>query len=297
VRTPAQAYGHPDFVTDVPIQGPTDEGIRAADCWWTQNVLPKPPGNGQDGPRPSCVDCTGPIPTWANNPTAWGGGPRAYGGNGGNDCGNRWIREPVRRAGRYVAGFALDGTGDPAAALASDQQGWVNSALSMLNRRITATTGSSCASWQEPGTNLAAAVGCFQGWVNGNGKGSLRTDGVFDDDTLNALISVAEAHPDDFPTPYPDDADTTTTTAAALPNPPPAPAATVTVPAAAAATPPPPASPPPPAGSTMPEPPPMPVAEAKSKLRSLNTNEKIALGVASAIVAGGVIYTATRKKR
>src|SRR5262249_31799998 len=36
-QTPAQAYGSPDFVTDVPVQGPTDEGLRAQACWWVQN--------------------------------------------------------------------------------------------------------------------------------------------------------------------------------------------------------------------------------------------------------------------
>ena len=72
MRTPAQVSGRYDFVTDVPIQGPTDEGIRAADCWWTQNVLPQPSGNGSKsgapGPGPACSDCNGPIPRWVNRP-------------------------------------------------------------------------------------------------------------------------------------------------------------------------------------------------------------------------------------
>lgn len=55
--TPAQANPDvADFVTDVATQGPTDEGIRAADCWYVQHVLPA---------RPACVDCEGPIPKWA----------------------------------------------------------------------------------------------------------------------------------------------------------------------------------------------------------------------------------------
>ncbi|KKM19082.1 hypothetical protein LCGC14_1659220 [marine sediment metagenome] len=55
--TPAQANPDvADFVTDVATQGPTDEGIRAADCWYVQNVLPA---------QPACVDCKGPIPRWA----------------------------------------------------------------------------------------------------------------------------------------------------------------------------------------------------------------------------------------
>ena len=36
-----QAGTYADWVTDVPIQGPTDPGIRRADCWWKNNVLDK----------------------------------------------------------------------------------------------------------------------------------------------------------------------------------------------------------------------------------------------------------------
>lgn len=93
MRTPAQASGRYDFVTDVPVQGPTDEGIRAADCWWTQNVLPVA--------NPACSDCKGPIPQWARNPAGWSGGPVQYGGRG---CGSV---EPVWYRGGCVAGFSL----------------------------------------------------------------------------------------------------------------------------------------------------------------------------------------------
>jgi hypothetical protein len=283
--TPAQAYGHPDFVTDVPIQGPTDEGIRAADCWWTQNVLPVR--------KPACVDCRGPIPLWAKNPTAWNGGPPEYGGNGGPNCRG----EILVHNGRRVAGFALDGhdgvrgwsvaeyrdggslsaAGDPAATFTSDQQAWVVATLNSLNTNIGQSTGTSCTSWQDAGTNLAAAVGCFQFWANGNGKGSLRTDGVLDQDTLKLLVQTAQAHAGDFPTMFP--------TAPAVPEPPPAPAAPA-APVAPAA----PAAPPPP------EPPPVDNSGAVVEA-GMTKNAKLALGIASAIVVGGVVYTATRRRK
>jgi hypothetical protein len=57
--TPAQASGHPDFVTDVATQGPTDPGQREAACRWAQ-TLPT---------RPGCVDCTGPLPPWLRAPS------------------------------------------------------------------------------------------------------------------------------------------------------------------------------------------------------------------------------------
>ncbi len=248
--TPAQASGRYDFVEDVPIQGPTDPGMRAAACWWTQNVLPVK--------SPACVDCKGPVPLWAKNPTAWGGGWPQYGGNGGPNCGP----SPIRYGSRAVAGFALDAAGDPAATLASDQQTWVISALNNLNTQIGQATGTSCPGWQDAGTSFAAAVGCFQLWANFNRKGSLRTDGVLDQDTLTVLQAVAAAHPADFPTPFPAAAPAT------LPEPPPVTAATV---------------------------PPPPPVEKKGRFE-FSTGAKIALGVASAIAVGGVVYTATRKR-
>lgn len=283
-RTPAQVSGRYDFVTDVPIQGPTDEGMRAASCWWTQNVLPVK--------KPACVDCTGPIPKWANNPTSWGGGWPQYGGNGGPSCRGEF----VQHNGRRVAGFALDGAprgwsvedyrdagslaaaGDPAATLTSDQQAWVVSTLNTLNTNIGQRTGTSCPGWQDAGTSLAAAVGCFQLWANANGKGSLRSDGVLDQDTLKALITVAQAHASDFPTMYP-----TAPPASAPPEPPPQPATPAAAPAA-------------PVPAAPPEPPPVDVSGAVVKAH-MTKNAKIAIAAASAIAVGGIIYTATRRKR
>lgn len=289
MTTPARAYGHPDFVTDVPVQGPTDEGIRAADCWWTQNVLPQPRSAGGKGP--ACVDCHGPVPMWANNPTAWNGGPPEYGGNGGPNC----FGERLQHNGRYVAGFALDAAGDPAATLTGDQQGWVFSALAMLNRQITATTGTNCSSWQEPGANLAAAVGCFQSWANANGKGPVRSDGVLDEDTLCALIATTVAHAADFQTPFPDPSGQrcyggAAPSAPSTPSPAPATPAVPATPAAPVAS----------KAAAILEPPPVAAPGEKGlreKLSGLSLHEKIALGIASAVVVGGAVYTATRKKR
>lgn len=228
---------------------------------------------------------------WANNPTAWNGGPPEYGGNGGPNC----FGERLQHNGRYVAGFALDAAGDPAATLTGDQQGWVFSALAMLNRQITATTGTNCSSWQEPGANLAAAVGCFQSWANANGKGPVRSDGVLDEDTLCALIATTVAHAADFQTPFPDPSGQrcyggAAPSAPSTPSPAPATPAVPATPAAPVAS----------KAAAIPEPPPVAAPGEKGlreKLSGLSLHEKIALGIASAVVVGGAVYTATRKKR
>jgi hypothetical protein len=251
--TPAQAYGHPDFVTDVPVQGPTDPGIRAADCWWTQNVLPVK--------KPACADCNGPVPLWAKNPTAWGGGPSEYGGDGGGSC----SPSPVRYGSRIVAGFALDAAGDPAATVTSDQQAWVVATLGNLNTQIGQATGTACASWQDAGTNLAAAVGCFQGWYNANSGGSLRTDGVLDQDTLGALQATATAHAADFQTSFPTGSTQVTPAAPAAP-------AVPTTPA-------------------VPDTPPL-----KKHHDGWSKNGKIAAGIAGAIAVAGIVSTAVVSK-
>jgi hypothetical protein len=279
MRTPAQVSGRYDFVEDVPVQGPTDEGIRAADCWWTQNVLPVK--------SPACVDCKGPVPIWANNPSAWGGGPTEYGGDGGSSCVRGWGGDLVYRDGRQVAGFSLNASGDPASALASDQQGWVVSALVVLNQKILAANpGNSCQSWQDPSTNLAAAVGCFQIWYNANSGGSLRTDGVLDEDTLCALVATTTAHPQDFQTPFPDPSGQHCQGApinATAPVPAPAPA--TATPAAPAA----PASP----AAVAPIMATTPTVVPAPEKRKLSTGAMVGIGVASAVVVGGVIYAAT----
>jgi hypothetical protein len=251
--TPAQASGRYDFVTDVPVQGPTDEGIRAADCWWVQNRLP--------ANKTTCTDRrTGPVPMWANRPASWGGGWPEYGGNGGPNC----SPEQVRYGGCAARGFSLDGASDPAASVSSDQQAWVVSTLTNLNTQIGQATGTACASWQDPGANLAAAVGCFQSWYNYNANGQLRTDGVLDQDTLNAIQSTAAAHTSDFPTPYP--------------------AAATAAPAAPAPT--------TAATTTVPEPPPMPIEK-----KGLSRNAMIGIGVAGAAVLGTVVVVAVKGRK
>lgn len=194
--TPAQAYGHPKFVTDVPVQGPTDEGLRAADCIQQQR-LPAHPG---------CVDCGGVIPMWAQQAisTTRGQSAGAVAGFG----------ERLSFGGSGVLGFALEYVGDPEVwtKLTPDQQMWVTNTLNKLNDIIVKTTGAPCPTWG-PAINLAG--GCFQGWYNANYGASgasrkLRSDGVFDQDTLDALIMIANMRKADFPTPFPAGAVTAT---------------------------------------------------------------------------------------
>lgn len=181
MRTPAEASNQGNFVTDWPVQGPTDEGLRAADCWWAQNVLPA---------RSSCVDCEGPIPMWAR--TTGVGERLSFGGVG-------------------VRGFALEAPGDPEvwSSLSNSQQTWISETLAKLNELIIKATNTRCPSWAP---SIDRASFCFQAWFNGAGLGftkpdgsplTLRTDGVFDQDTLNALRTVAALNPKDFPTPFP----------------------------------------------------------------------------------------------
>jgi hypothetical protein len=181
--TPAQASGHPNFVDDWPVQGPTDPGTRAADCWWMQNVLPA---------HPACVDCKGPIPMWAQNKGLLG--------------------EQVSFGGRSALGFALAAITDYPEVwtqLTAPQQTWVMTTLNTLNGLIIKTTKTTCPTWAPA---IPAAAGCFQGWFNGaklgltNPDGSpvvLRTDGVFDQRTLDALRTTVAMNAKDFPTPFP----------------------------------------------------------------------------------------------
>lgn len=178
--TPAQASGHPNFVTDWPVQGPTDPGIREADCRFAQ-TLPTPQ-------NAACVDCKGPVPMWAQSKGLPG--------------------EQISFGGRGALGFALEAAGDPEvwSKLTSEQQTWVMNTLTKLNDMIVKATGTSCPTW---GPSIVAAGGCFQYWFNSMYVGSpgfpkpIRTDGVFDGETLQALITAALIHQTDFPTPFP----------------------------------------------------------------------------------------------
>jgi hypothetical protein len=191
--TPAEANPSvANFVTDHPVQGPTDEGLRAADCWWVQHVLPA---------RPACVDCKGPIPMWAQ---------RSLSVVRGESAG---IGEQISLGGRRVTGFGnivgIAAAGDPEiwTKLSPEQQTWIVTTLTKLNDLIVTATGTSCPTW---GPSITAAGGCFQSWYNANylpinpSAVQLRTDGVFDEDTLCALMLQAALNPPEFPAPFPD---------------------------------------------------------------------------------------------
>ncbi len=125
-----------------------------------------------------------------------------------------FIGEQIALGGRRARGFSLAAASDPAIwiTLSYNQQKWVSDTLAKLNDLIIKTTGTRCASWSAAITD---STRCFQNWFNASYKGAtamtsssgspivLRTDGVLDQDTLNALITVAGMNPKDFPTPYP----------------------------------------------------------------------------------------------
>ena len=211
--TPAQAaeimrqngtYG--DWVTDVPVQGPTDPGIRAAGCWWKENVLDK------------ATDHQGAmVPMWTQQSLCIGDRPcvRTAG-----------VGEAVHRGGVRVGALgqvpAVGPSPAPAPTKASAPPGiwsrlsdaeshWVASTLIQLNALIVKAGNAPCATWpadllKDDATAISkmpAAVGCFQGWFNTNVGGSLRTDGTLDERTACALVLVTGQHPADFTTPYP----------------------------------------------------------------------------------------------
>lgn len=184
------------------------------------------------------------------------------------------LGESVSFGGARARGFSLGGpplgalgaAGDPDVyeTLAANQQAWVQNALVTLNTMVTKATGTSCPTWAPA---VPQATGCFQAWYNANygatqGGKTLRTDGVVDLDTLNALQMIAGMHPSDFPTPYPQ-------TAAPLANP--------SVPTANPATP---SAP--------------PAAVAAAATSGLSTGEMFGIGLAGATVLGGIVYAATR---
>jgi hypothetical protein len=106
--------------------------------------------------------------------------------------------------GAGVPGLA--GVGDPEiySKLSTKQQQWVSETLARLNGLIVSTTGSTCPTWAPA---IPAATGCFQAWFNNINAGApikkLRTDGVFDQDTLDGLIVTTQIHSKDFPNAYP----------------------------------------------------------------------------------------------
>lgn len=121
------------------------------------------------------------------------------------------LGEQITFGGRGARGFALAAAGDPDvwATLGPNQQAWVTDALVKLNDLIVRTTKTTCPTWAP---SITAAGKCFQFWFNGAKVGLtkpngsplvLRTDGVFDQDTFDALRTVVGMNPKDFPTPFP----------------------------------------------------------------------------------------------
>lgn len=121
------------------------------------------------------------------------------------------IGERLSFGGRGALGFAIGKAGDPDAwtQLNAAQQTWVMNTLVKLDSLIRAQTKTSCSTF---GPSITAAGGCFQNWFNGAKLGLtgrdgapivLRTDGVFDQDSLDALRTVAALNPKDFTTPFP----------------------------------------------------------------------------------------------
>ena len=114
--------------------------------------------------------------------------------------------EAISFGGKGALGFALGADGDPSVweKLTTEQQAWVQATLVKLNDLVTKTTGTKCLTWAP---SIDKAGQCFQMWfdsVNANAPiKKLRTDGVFDRDTLDALIVTAQIHSNDFPTPFP----------------------------------------------------------------------------------------------
>ena len=121
------------------------------------------------------------------------------------------LGDQVSIGGRAMYGFGLGAPGSPPvwSTLTPDQQAWIVATLTKLNDLIYQSTNTKCATWAAPSTSsVAAATGCFQPWYNSMYVGSpgfvqLRTDGVFDADTLQALMTTALIHQTDFPTAYP----------------------------------------------------------------------------------------------
>lgn len=116
------------------------------------------------------------------------------------------LGEQVSFGGVGALGFGIAAAGDPDVylTLTPDQQKWVVSTLTTLNNKIYQATGTTCPTW---GPSVTAAGGCFQAWFNSVNAGApikkLRTDGVFDQDTLDALITTTQIHRTDFPAPFP----------------------------------------------------------------------------------------------
>jgi hypothetical protein len=225
--TPAQAAEvarangtYNDWVTDVPVQGPTDPGIRAAGCWWKDNVLDKV--TNEQGAV---------VPRWTQSSLLCvDGGAREAIYRGGKRIGALGADPPIVAAPATAANSPPSqstlpapaappaGGGPPAppgiwSRLSDAESHWIASTLIQLNALIIKAGNKPCATWPADLlkddataiTKMPAAVACFQGWYNTNlsPNWKLRTDGTLDEATACALVVTTGQHAADFPTPYP----------------------------------------------------------------------------------------------
>lgn len=100
--------------------------------------------------------------------------------------------------------WGLGAVGDPEvfSKLSAAQQGWVAGGLAGVKAAAFATD--KAAQWPNPGSTLVVGPSSqtmgFQWWSNDATKTTLRTDGVFDQDTLNTLqMFVAQLGGSPFP--------------------------------------------------------------------------------------------------
>jgi len=122
------------------------------------------------------------------------------------------VGEQISFGGARARGFSLAAPGDPDAwvQLTPAQQTWVVNSIRTLDSKIREQTHTTCPGMQTP--SITGMAGCFQNWFNGahlgltNRAGApvvLRTDGVFDQDTLDALRTVTSLDAKNYPTPFP----------------------------------------------------------------------------------------------
>jgi hypothetical protein len=181
------------------------------------------------------------------------------------------LGESISFGGVGALGFAIGAPGDPTiwSSLDDSQKQWVTSTLNKLNDVIIAKSGTHCPGWPAdlvPGNDsaVAPALACFQMWWNANraspnGPGKpLRGDGILDQDTLCALITIQQLDPSNFAVTFPDHGKNFCMPSAPI----------------------------------QPTPSPSPAAEKKG----LSTGAMVGIGVAGAAVFGGIIYAATRPR-
>jgi len=122
------------------------------------------------------------------------------------------VGEKISFGGVGAVGFALGAPGDPDAwvQLTPAQQTWVTNSIRTLDSKIREQTQTTCPGMSQP--TITGMAGCFQNWFNSAKLGLtkrdgspvvLRTDGVFDQDTLDALRTITSLDAKNYPTPFP----------------------------------------------------------------------------------------------